>query len=597
MGVMALIFWMKKNGYTDENYEFLDLELLRLSDDEIRAALAEIKPDIVGISATVSNQYIDSKIIARISRDVLPNSLIVLGGNLSAAADVVLHRTNVDVVVVGDGEIPFLSLLNTCKPILESNGVPRDQENWIELISRIPGLAYLNANKKFCFNGYPPEIPASEMEMPDIDITIRSVRGDLALLEEYGLLSVNLADVTKDGESRVLKGVSLFPTKGCVAHCTFCQRATKGFRVVNLEKVEKFLIQMKERFGIEYVDVDGEHFGANKEWSFNFARLMKKLNLYWASTSFRADSFDLEQMKFLREHNCVRGSWGFESGSVRILNLMEKRIRPEQQVACMRNLINADIMPHSVNIMLGYPGETDETVAETGRVLGEMCYIVGYHPSKLASSFLMVWWVQPFHGTPLYDYAKATGAMEESIDADEGVLISIYDYKYNVGRGNMVNINGAPIKEMLFWEHLLRNEAARKFEELDRAKKAVPTWQGKYYFEMEKRSAGYGTPRRFIRDIITGWAPNLIYSILPRKLVYGVLREAQHLLYKKKSLQEDASLQKGPGQWIKAKSRLNTDDMPLQWNVSSSLRGMTRKGLAAELNSVGAELRQLRDAR
>ena len=47
------------------------------------------------------------KKISRVIRDTCPDAWIVCGGALTAIANVVLRKTNVDLCVIGDGEIPW----------------------------------------------------------------------------------------------------------------------------------------------------------------------------------------------------------------------------------------------------------------------------------------------------------------------------------------------------------------------------------------------------------------------------------------------------------------------------------------------------------
>ena len=86
--------------------------MLTPSDDEIRNYFETYQPTVVGLSAVVSTTYLVVKRIAKILRQTCPDTWIVLGGNLSASANVVLRKTDVDVCIQGDGEIPWVEFLN-----------------------------------------------------------------------------------------------------------------------------------------------------------------------------------------------------------------------------------------------------------------------------------------------------------------------------------------------------------------------------------------------------------------------------------------------------------------------------------------------------
>ncbi len=63
--------------------------------------------------------------------------------------------------------------------------------------------------------------------------------------------------------------------------------------------------------------------------------------------------------------------FGVESGSQRILDMMEKRYKVQQIVDVLVNC--AKLQVHSpIPIILGMPGETEETVRETGLFVGKV---------------------------------------------------------------------------------------------------------------------------------------------------------------------------------------------------------------------------------
>ena len=83
--IVSLVKWMEKNGYTAEDYDFYDIDMLLPSQEEILEYFRRTKPDVVGLSAVTSGTYSQIKRLARTIRSVCPDALIVLGGNLSAS--------------------------------------------------------------------------------------------------------------------------------------------------------------------------------------------------------------------------------------------------------------------------------------------------------------------------------------------------------------------------------------------------------------------------------------------------------------------------------------------------------------------------------
>ena len=154
---------MEKIG---ETAEFFDIDFHRFSISDIENFFGERVFDIVGISAVVSTAYLNTKSISKIIRKVSPRTLIVCGGNLAASSEILLRKTNVDVCVVGDGEITFNELVKN------SSSEPDFYESWRSsgLFLEIAGLAFLDNENSFQFTGFRRAPEAQEITSPDFSI-------------------------------------------------------------------------------------------------------------------------------------------------------------------------------------------------------------------------------------------------------------------------------------------------------------------------------------------------------------------------------------------------------------------------------------------
>ena len=113
--------------------------------------------------------------------------------------------------------------------------------------------------------------------------------------------------------------------RGCVARCTFCQRGTKGYRVYEPNNLESQIIELKEKYNVRALYLDDENSLSNRTQSYELARVLKKHDIYWKCEGVRVTSVTYEDLKFYKEHNMISIRFGIESGSQRILDIMEKK--------------------------------------------------------------------------------------------------------------------------------------------------------------------------------------------------------------------------------------------------------------------------------
>jgi len=109
VGILRVLSWMEKNGYDSDIY---DIGNLRPSDETLIKNFKRTNPTVVGLSAPLSHCYPNVKRIIKILRELFPDIWIVVGGHLTGSSNVILRKTEADICVVGDGEIPFLKLID-----------------------------------------------------------------------------------------------------------------------------------------------------------------------------------------------------------------------------------------------------------------------------------------------------------------------------------------------------------------------------------------------------------------------------------------------------------------------------------------------------
>lgn len=453
IAIVSLVKWMEKRGYTSADWDYYDVDMLLPSDQDLIDYFKSYNPQIVGLSAVVSTCYAQVKRIARLLRETCPDALIVLGGSLTASSNLVLRKTDVDICVVGDGEEAWVELLGYVK----AHGRRKN----MDVLSKITGLGFLDDSGELRFTGYGRQIPGEDNPFPDYDVLRAGLKNRPHEMRNYfrrGLGSTHFQTDPRSHEPhRRPMLASIWSSKGCVARCTFCQRSTKGYRVPRADALDEHLKMLKERFDVGFIHILDENFSSDKEYARELALTMKKHDMLWMASGVRVSSVGYEDIKFYKEHGCVSLKFGVETGSQKIMDVMEKKFTVQRVFETLKHC--ADLELYSpLAVMVGMPGETDETAAETGRFLGRLAHMQGIHPRYLGIS---IFYALPLTGTPLYVYGQQIGLIGKSPEEEEKYLLSVSGTGAN--KVNYINLNGAPIRDVVWWDWLVKLEAQRAF--------------------------------------------------------------------------------------------------------------------------------------
>ena len=465
IAIVSLIKWMERNGYTKEEYDFYDIDMLDSSDEDISKYMDLCKPIVVGLSAVVSTSYVQVKRIARIIRECCPDAWIVMGGNMAASANVILRKTEVDICVQGDGEITWIDFLDYVKKYGR-------KWDYRELL-KIKGLTFIDKEKELQFTGYGDQIPAEDNPFPNYDILALGLKQNPSALKNYfrnGLKSASFQhDQCSHGDDGRVNVACLWVSKGCVGRCTFCQRSTSGYRVFDLKALDKHLEYLKIDYQVGFIQILDENFGSNKVHAYEVARLMKKHDMIWLIGGARCTSFNEEDIKFYHNNGCSGIKFGLESGSQKILDIMEKRFIVDQVREAIRHCVENKVYSPCA-VMIGMPGETDDTIKQTGRLLGEIAAIQGIPPTKFKDE-ITTFYALPLPGAPLYEYGTQVKIIRDSVDQEEEYLESVSEEA--AGKSNYINLNGSSMRKVLYWEILVRLEANRVFCELQKQSRDI----------------------------------------------------------------------------------------------------------------------------
>lgn len=435
-GSMAIIQSLRKIG---EDVKFYDIDYFRFSHEGIEAYFNEHQFDVVGISAVVSTAYAHTKYLSNLIRRVSQNTIIIVGGNLAASAEILLRKCEVNFCVIGDGELIIQNLIRVLyeKPL--SYG----------MLSATKGICFLNEKEEFCFTGYGEKPSAEEIKLPDYDILETDGSLPYFISDEVAKRLYAYDGVIEQGK----KIATVVMAKGCVAHCTFCHRWEKGFRVLPTDRIIEHVRHLIMRYNVGFIQVADENFGADRKAAWEIASRLGEMGVKWQVAGVRTNTVTKESLQHWKDNGCVSVFYGIESGSQKMLDVMEKKTTVQKNIDALKWTGEVGLNT-IIQLVIGLPGEDDKTINETIEFLKEVSPWIKQWKGKIASESISINYAQALPGTPLYEYSRQHGLIGNSLDEEEEYLIKISDtdaYKED----HFVNNTGLPLLKVLMWRPLI----------------------------------------------------------------------------------------------------------------------------------------------
>ncbi|MCF8143393.1 MAG: radical SAM protein [Deltaproteobacteria bacterium] len=357
IGLYYVAAVLRENHY---DCEILNWHQINRTPERIRETLAAKAPDVIGISVLHANRW-GAIEIARIAKAVDPSVRVVFGGVGPTLLweHFLKNFKEIDFCVLGEGEYAFLNLIQSIEK--------KDSR----AIEKIPGIAL---RKKGGVVNTKAPIPIRDLDqLPD------------------------------PANHFIYQHVST--TRGCPGNCTFCGSPRIWGRKVKFHSPRYFVDQLEHlhQKGVGFFYFSDDTFMLKKDNVIAICKgiLERDLRISWAAIS-HVNYVDEEVLSWMRRAGCTQISYGVESGSEKIRDLLQKNIRTDQIQKAFSLTTRWGILPRAYFIY-GCPGETWDTIQETIdlihtiKPLGVIFYILDIFP-----------------GTALYaDFVKRTGVKDD----------------------------------------------------------------------------------------------------------------------------------------------------------------------------------------
>lgn len=162
------------------------------------------------------------------------------------------------------------------------------------------------------------------------------------------------------------KEAAILATRGCPFECNFCYHVFgRGVRYRSVARVIEEIEFLKSEYGVGALLFADECMTARKSFVRELCREMiaRNLQMDWAAYA-RVDSLDDKTAALMARAGCSLLGFGLESGSQKILDAMNKKVTV-QEAKDGWALAKRHFPRVAGTLIMGYPGETPETVQET----------------------------------------------------------------------------------------------------------------------------------------------------------------------------------------------------------------------------------------
>lgn len=374
-----------------------DCVRIGMSDEEIIKEVKKFSPQVIGISNNFTSFAADSLKVAKLIKNICPDSILVMGGaHATIAYQDILQSGYVDVVVRGEGEMVFLELVEKIK----------NKEHYNNLRS----IAMFGDNREIISN-------------PSGDYVIN--------LEGLPFPAYHLLDMQQyvNQRNRNFAFYMDYPvgfimsSRGCPYNCIFCSTSKffKKYRERSAKGVVDEIEFLIKNYKIKEIHFFDDSFNANEKRVEMICNeiINRKLKISWqVSQGMNAMNIDSNLLRLMSRSGLYRTGFSIESGSNDTLRYIRKRIDLEEAVQIIRDCNGLGIYTHG-NFVIGFPYEKREDINAT------IDYIM-----KSNLDFINLTICQPLAGSDLYNSYQEAGLLNNGIKNGSHYLHTLYDTKY-----------------------------------------------------------------------------------------------------------------------------------------------------------------------
>ncbi|MBN1827649.1 MAG: B12-binding domain-containing radical SAM protein [Deltaproteobacteria bacterium] len=379
LGIGYLAGYLKKYWRCSD----LDIKILNYIPREF-SKIIQFSPDVIGISA-LTNQY-NKAIRFAVEMKEKTNAHVIIGGHHISIAPETFHSA-FDAAVLGEGEQTFLEFLEFYKERgFDTAGM-----------KHIKGLLYIDDGKVVATGkrGLIENldcVPYPSRELFNMEFMLR---------EEKNVFGLSFG-----------RGTYMMTSRGCPFRCFFCSASAfwEKIRYHSPEYVVGEIRELIEKYQVTLIHIFDDLFSADHDRLRKIVQLIEEQginNIVEFGMFCRANLFNEETCRLLKRMNTVFIEFGIESGSQRILNFLKRGTLHLEKVEEAVRLSRKYGIQTSGSFILGTPGETEEEMFQSLELI-----------KRLGLDKFAFFILNPYPGTPLWDYAISKGLISGKMNWD-----------------------------------------------------------------------------------------------------------------------------------------------------------------------------------
>lgn len=327
-----------------------DYEVEPFEDQDFLKVIRQNGVKVVGFSC-MTPHILSAGRMAALVKKYFPEVLVVLGGVHGSAipCETLDEFPGFDVVVCGEGEETMLELYKTW----EAKGP----------LHKVKGIVYRDAlTGEIRFTEKRPYIEdLDSLPFPD---------RDMVNISKYAF-----SHVSRGFSRKVINIAEFMCSRGCPFHCTYCASKVIHSTKVRFRSPENIIQEMQsliDRYDINHFSFLDDTFTLKLSLMKPVCDFMREKGVTFDCFS-RVNTVDEEKLALMVQSGCKKISYGVESGSQKMLDLMRKGIKVDEVRQAFKLSRQAGVGILEGTFMIGgHPDETMEDIMATKDLIFEV---------------------------------------------------------------------------------------------------------------------------------------------------------------------------------------------------------------------------------